>query len=311
MRPTIRLGKILGIDVGLHWSILLTAGILVFTLTQTIFPLVVPDSSSATYLPVAIGTAVAFMASIVAHELGHSVVARNNKVGIAGITLFALGGVAQLEGEPRTPGAAARIALAGPLVSLVIGLGALFGPGLLGWTFSPVVDVAIEWLGLINLMLAIFNMMPALPLDGGRVLQAYLWKRKGDRQVATISAARLGRLLGWGIVALGIWQMTQGGSGFMTVFIGLFVISGAKAEARRARRIIRARQRPQGHAWPFGLFGFPPQRGPQQGVQNPFGPQQPTNPAGPSAPGGFGGSGRGDVVDTTSRPTEDTEDPMA
>ncbi len=240
MRPTIRLGQVSGIDIGLHWSIGLTVMILVSALTGTVLPSFAPDLSGAAYLLAALSTAALFLGSIVAHELGHSIIAQRNGIEVRGITLFALGGVASLESEPDNPGAAARIALAGPAVSVAIGLGALAFAWIAGATTgASLLVAAFAWLGLINLALAVFNMIPALPLDGGRVLQAALWKRNGQRHPATITAASWGRRLGWVIVAFGLWQFFTAGSGLLTALVGWFVIATAKAEEARARWAIR------------------------------------------------------------------------
>ena len=232
MRPTIRLGTISGIAIGLHWSIAAIGFVLVSALTGTVLPGLVPGLSGAAYFMAALATALLFLGSIIAHELGHSIVAQRNDIGVRGITLFALGGVAALEREPDDPGAAARIALAGPAVSVAIGVVALVVSNLMSSLgFGDLTTAAFFWLGLINLALAVFNMIPALPLDGGRVLQAVLWKRTGERHQATISAAKLGRWLGWAIVAVGVWQFTQSGTGLWTALIGWFVVMSAKARA--------------------------------------------------------------------------------
>lgn len=236
MRPSLRLGTIAGIPVGLHWSIGLIGALLTVSLAGTILPVTAPGYAGAAYLVAAVATTGLFLASIVAHELGHSVVAENNGVGVQGITLFALGGVATLENEPRTPGVAARIALAGPAVSLAIGVGSLVAATAAAFLgASPLAVAGLGWLGIVNLFLAGFNLLPALPLDGGRVLQAALWKRQGDRHRATISSATVGRYIGWGLVLLGIWQLGQGGAGLWTAFIGWFVVATARAEEYRAR----------------------------------------------------------------------------
>lgn len=236
MRNSIRLGAVSGIPIGLHWSIALIAGIFTLTLTSTILPAAAPGFVGAIYLGTALAVTAGLLASIIAHELGHSLVAQNNDVGVSGITLFALGGVAKLESEPTNPGAAARIALAGPAVSVAIAVGALAAAFMAGTVGASAIVVAgLTWLGLINLSLAVFNMLPALPLDGGRALQAALWKRSGDRDRATISAASVGRYIGWAIVAFGAWRFMTAGSGLWTMIIGWFILSSAKAESLRAR----------------------------------------------------------------------------
>ena len=242
MRPSIRLGTLFGIPVGLHWSIAVIVGLVTFGLTGTILPQAAPGYASSAYLVIGLAVSVGLLASIVAHELGHALVARRNGVGCRSISLFALGGVAELESEADNPGAAARIAAAGPAVSVAIGAGALVVSGLAGLVgASPLIVTALTTLGIVNLVMAVFNMIPALPLDGGRVLQAALWKRRGDREEATVSAAGVGRFLGWGIVALGLWQLLNGGGGLWTMVIGWFILTSAKAEAMRAEFNIRRR----------------------------------------------------------------------
>lgn len=261
MRDSLRLGKIAGISIGLHWSIALIAALFTVSLAGTILPASAPGASPVAYTVVAAITAVAFFASIVAHELGHSIVARNNGVGIEGITLFALGGVAKLESEPDDAGVAGRIALAGPAVSVVLGIAGLaLGATVTAIGVPQLIAAALTWLGIINFSLALFNMLPALPLDGGRALQAFLWNRNGDKHGATIRAASVGRLIGFGLVAFGTWQfLSGGGAGLWTAVIGWFIASSARSEAVRAR-IQKERERwatqgaPLG-GMPFGPFG--------------------------------------------------------
>lgn len=254
MRDSVRLGKIAGIGVGLHWSIALIAGLFIITLAGTILPATVPGYATAAYLAVAVATTAAFLGSIVAHELGHSVVAENNGVGVAGITLFALGGVAKLESEPKTPGVAARVALAGPAVSVAIGVASIALGAILGAIgLSPIVVAGLSWLGIVNLVMAVFNMLPALPLDGGRALQAFLWSRNGNQHEATISAATVGRYIGAALIAFGLWQFLAGGGGLWTALIGWFIISSAKAEASHARRQM-AQERWNPLAWTQWAF---------------------------------------------------------
>lgn len=295
MQDSIRLGKISGIPIGLHWSIALIAALFSFTLAGTVLP-AAAGGSVAAYWVVALATTVALLASIIAHELGHSIVAKNNGVGVSGITLFALGGVAKLESEPEDAGAAGRIALAGPAVSVVIGAGSLAVGAVAGALGLPALLVAgVTWLGIINLVMAVFNMIPALPLDGGRALQALLWHRNGNRHNATIRAAKLGRYIGWVLVALGLWQFLSGGAGLWTALIGWFIVTSAKAEGFRARMQLE-RDRPGRFTWPFAgasAFGPPPNAFGQQpgpdlrttgGPFAPFGPP-PTSPPQSTNPG--------------------------
>jgi Zn-dependent protease len=236
VRDSIRLGQFAGIPIGLHWSIGAIAAILVISLTGTVLPGFLPGYPSLAYLATAVVVAVLFIASIAAHELGHSVVAVRNGVQVQGITLFALGGVARLGGEAPDPGAAARIAAAGPAVSIAVGVAALGVAEALAVVGAPeLIAGGMAWLGLINLSLAVFNLLPVLPLDGGRIFQALLWKRSGNRDRATITAATVGRLGGWGLVLLGLWQVLNGGFGLWTMLIGGFIIITARAEELRAR----------------------------------------------------------------------------
>ena len=212
MRGSLRVARVSNIDIGLHWSTIVIVALFTFSLAGTILPATAGGYAGSAYVLAALATAGLFLVSIVAHELGHSIVAQRNGIEVRAITLFALGGVAHLDDDPPNAGAAARIALAGPAVSVVIGVGSLVAAGLLATLGSPVLLVAaIGWLGAVNLVLAVFNMLPALPLDGGRVLQAALWKRSGNRHQATISAAGVGRFLGWGLVLFGLWTLLQGG----------------------------------------------------------------------------------------------------
>ncbi len=245
MKSSLTLGRISGIKVGVHWTVGIIAFLVMSTVSRSVLPSFAPGFGTTAYLVASAGIVVAFLASIVAHELGHSIVAQRNGVGVRSITLFALGGVASLEREPDSAGAAARIALAGPAVSLGLGIAAL-GVSMSGVLVADgLLAASVLWIGLINLSLAVFNMIPALPLDGGRVLQAAMWHRTGERLESTVSAARVGRWLGWGIVAFGVWQFATTGGGLMTAFIGWFVVASAKGEGRQARLQLRQRKMQQ------------------------------------------------------------------
>lgn len=231
MTNSIKLGRFLGVPVGFHWSLLVIAGLLT---TNLAFGLL-PDSGTATAVVVAALTAVAFFASVLAHELAHSVVARHHGVEVRGITLWLLGGVARLDGEIPSARAEFRIAVAGPLTSL----GIAAGVGALAVAFAAVdapalLVSAVGWLAVVNAVLAIFNMIPAAPLDGGRVLAAALWAHHGDRDRAMIGAARAGTVFGSLLVVIGIVGMMLGELTIWPALLGWFVISAARAEARVA-----------------------------------------------------------------------------
>jgi len=179
----------------------------------------------------AIVAALLFFASLLLHELGHSWQARREGVEIDGITLWLFGGVSQFKTRFPSAGAEFRIAVAGPLVSLILGvvfvLIALAG-------LPSAVDGVAAWLGYINLALLVFNLIPALPLDGGRVLRAALWRTRGDLAWATRVATDIGRGFGYLFIALGIAMFIFQGSfsGAWLAFIGWFLLQAATAEAR-------------------------------------------------------------------------------
>ena len=208
---SIRLGTYAGIPVRAHWSMALVAVLFGINL-----------AASLGVIPGLIAT-VAFFASILAHEFGHALVARRYGVQTESIDLWALGGVAHLDREPPTPRADGLIAVAGPLVSLGIGVIAL-GIGIA--LQSP----AIGWIGIVNLFLAVFNMLPGAPLDGGRVLRAVRWARTGDKYRAMRDAGNAGRVLGWGLAGLGVVMMLNGQFGVFIMIVGIFIAMNAKAE---------------------------------------------------------------------------------
>lgn len=239
MRDSIALGRIAGIRVGLNISVVIIFGILVLGLGFGNFPATFPGRPSWAYLIAGLAGAALFLMSLLAHELAHALVAQRNGVEVSGITLWLLGGVAQLRGEPRTPGADMRIAVVGPLTSLVLAIAfgalaaltsAVAGYGLVAGTFA--------YLGVVNLILAVFNLIPAAPLDGGRVLRAFLWWRRGDRVRAAITAAQAGRAFGFVLIVLGLLQALLIGrsfDGLWLALIGLFLVNAATAEEQQAR----------------------------------------------------------------------------
>lgn len=202
------------------------------------FPEGVPGRSWVAYLAAGLVTGIVFLASLLAHEVSHAVVAQRNGVRVRRITLWLFGGVAALEGEPRSPGADLRIAGVGPLVSL--GLGAVF----LGlWTLvatlwqGPLLLAALGWLALINIVLAVFNLVPAAPLDGGRLLRAALWRRSGNWQRAATTAARVGQFFGFGLIVLGLIELFLVGlGGLWLALIGWFLVNAARTEQYQAQQ---------------------------------------------------------------------------
>ncbi len=208
---SLRLGRIAGIPVRAHWSMALVA--VLFGTNLTFVLGVVPG----------IIAVVAFFVSILAHELGHAMVARHYGVQTESVDLWALGGVARLDRESPSPRADGLIAVAGPATSLLIGAVAF---GLAVGTGSTV----IGWIGFVNLALAVFNMLPGAPLDGGRVLRAVRWARTGDKYRAMRDAGNVGRVLGWGLAGIGVVMMFNGLPGIFIAVTGLFIALSARAE---------------------------------------------------------------------------------
>jgi Zn-dependent protease len=174
---------------------------------------------------------IAFFASILIHELSHAVVARRFGVSTTSIELWGLGGIARLDHEPRTPKAEGWIAAAGPLASLAIGV-VSFGSALAlsrAGAADGVVKV-LAWLGLVNAALAVFNLLPGAPLDGGRIVRAVRWARHGNRYRAMREAGHAGRIIGWGLGALGLSLMLSGWPGLWIAFTGLFIAVNARGE---------------------------------------------------------------------------------
>jgi Zn-dependent protease len=236
VRDTYSLGRVAGIRIGLHWSVLVLLGLLMWTLATGVFPDTNPGLGDGTYFAMAVVAALSFFASILLHELGHAVQAQREGMTIDGITLWLFGGVARFAGMFTSPGAEFRIAVAGPLVSLALG-GGFVGLSLLPGLPEPV-NAVCAWLGFINLLLLAFNLLPALPLDGGRMLRAGLWRWRGDLQSATRLAAAGGRVISLALIGLGIAMLIFLGafSGLWLAFIGWFLLQASAAEARAIMR---------------------------------------------------------------------------
>jgi Zn-dependent protease/CBS domain-containing protein len=227
------IGRIGGIEVRLNWSLIAVFALIAWSLSDGVFPSQDPGLSHGTYVAMGIVAALLFLVSILLHELGHSLVARREGIEVDSITLWLFGGVSQFKGRYKSPGDEFRVAFTGPLVSIVLGV--LFVLIALGDLPSSVDGVA-AWLGYINLILAVFNLLPASPLDGGRVLHSVLWRVKGDFAWATRVASEVGQGFGYLFIALGLVMFIFQGSfsGAWLAFVGWFLLQGAKAEARYA-----------------------------------------------------------------------------
>ena len=229
MKNSITLGRLAGVSVELNWTVLVIAALVTFTLAGGILPATAPGLESGTYIAGGLIAAVGLLASILVHELGHAIVARRNNVEVERISLWAFGGVAQLKGEAATPKAEFQIAGVGPAISLLVGAILLVPAAFL----TGIVGAVIGWLGAINIVLGVFNLIPGAPLDGGRLLRAWIWHRHGDRARALKTAGKAGRILGTGLFGLGIVQFLLGGTGGLwTAFIGWFVRNAATEEGR-------------------------------------------------------------------------------
>lgn len=236
MHESLRLGRIAGVAVGVNWSLLAIFALIVVSLSAGRLPDAYPGQSTAAYVAAGVVTAALFFFSVLAHEVSHAVVARQQGVEVDGIVLWLFGGVAQLKGDAATPRAAFEIAVVGPAVSIALGLGFLGLGGLLDEAgVQGLVVESARWLGVVNLVLAVFNLLPGAPLDGGRVLRAILWWTSGDKERSWVRAARAGRIVGLGIIGLGLLQFAAFGvSGLWLVLIGWFLASAARVEEAHA-----------------------------------------------------------------------------
>jgi Zn-dependent protease len=244
MHENLHLGTIGRTRVGVNWSVIVIVALIALALATGVFPAALSGLASGVYWAAALVTAVLFLASLLGHELSHAVVARRRGIIVDGIVLWALGGVAKLNGDAPDAGSELRIAIAGPLASVAFaGTFGLLAFGLSALGASALVVTAFWWLAEMNVLLAVFNLLPAYPLDGGRVLRAGLWRHWGDRQRATDSAARVGGFLGTGLMALGIFAFFFIPSfplnGIWLALIGWFV-RGASRQERRAVRVTSA-----------------------------------------------------------------------
>ncbi|WP_370416078.1 site-2 protease family protein [Streptomyces fradiae] len=235
MNGSVRIGHVLGVPLRIHWSVPLLVGLFGYSLGAQTLPAWLPGRSSAVYTLAGLVGALLLVGSLLAHEAAHAVLARRRDIPVQDVTLWALGGVTQM-GKPRTAGAAFVVAAGGPLTSLVIG-GAALGVGigldaLFGWAVPAAVLV---WLAWVNFLLGVFNLLPAAPLDGGRVVQSVIWWRTGDRDRAERAAARSGQVLGFLLIAGG-WVLVLRGApgGLWSMLIGFFVLVVANMERRQA-----------------------------------------------------------------------------
>jgi len=226
-------GHVRGVEVDAHWSVFVTIGLFATMLATATLPQAHPGDTRTAYWLVAVGTAVAFFLSLLAHELAHALVARGYGMEVKRITLWMLGGVTELGSPSPSARADALVALAGPVTSL--GIGAVTAVVAVGVGTSGLVGTALVWLAWVSVVLAVFNLLPGAPLDGGRLLRAVMWWRYQDRERAAVLAARAGRLLGAVLIAIGLVNVFAGyGAGLWLALVGWFILSGASAEQAAA-----------------------------------------------------------------------------
>ena len=231
-KGSIELFKVAGVQIEIDYSWIVVALLVWWSLSAGYFPRTYPDHAFTSYWIVgAIGT-VLFFASVLGHELSHAALGNRLGENVTRITLFIFGGMAHLSSEPKTAGDEFKIAAIGPVSSIVIA--AIF------WTIeqtlvglhAPALWVAVfSYLAFINVALAVFNLLPGFPLDGGRILRAILWHFWGDFRRATAAAADWGNTIAWGLIALGAIEIFGGGlvGGIWMIFIGLFLRGAAHA----------------------------------------------------------------------------------
>jgi Zn-dependent protease len=228
--------------------VLVIFGLLAWGLASTVLPDRDPGRPAVVYWTVAGAASVLFFVSLVAHELAHVVVAKRFGLPVDSVTVWLFGGVSRLGGDPPTPRAELQIAVVGPLTSIAFGAGFALAAAIASALGAPSLMVAATtWLARINVVLGVFNLVPAFPLDGGRVLRAFLWGRQGDPIGATVASARMGEAFAWLLIGVGAFGVAAGsGEGLWFAFLGWFLLSAARAERssvilRRALSGLRVR----------------------------------------------------------------------
>jgi Zn-dependent protease/CBS domain-containing protein len=228
---SVRIGRLAGVPIGIQPLWLVIVALITWSLGAVYYPDEVSGIAPLAAYALGLLSALLLFASILLHELGHAVVARRHGVEIGEIDLWLLGGVARMKGYPKTAGDELRFALAGPAVTLAIAVA--FG---LVWAALPAsgpdaLQAVVAYQLLINAAILVFNLLPAFPLDGGRVARALIWRWTGDLTRATTTAAAIGRGFGFGMIALGVFGAAAGAvSGIWLAVVGFFVIVAAKAE---------------------------------------------------------------------------------
>lgn len=237
MIPTIRLGRLFGISVALDWSVLLILALIAWSLATSVLPAQVPHQPQLAYWSAGALGAILFDACLLAHEMAHALVARSRGVKVGGITLWLFGGVSRLESEPAGAGAEALITIVGPLTSLAVSLLLFLLAGLTaGLGAAALVPALLSWMAFLNVALAVFNLVPAFPLDGGRLLGSIFWAVTGSRRRGVHYAVVVGRVFAALMILGGMLFLFTGDllDGIWIAFIGWFLLSAAQAEEAAA-----------------------------------------------------------------------------
>ncbi len=230
MPGSLRIGKIAGIDIYIHVSWIIILVLLTVSLAIGWFPQLYPGQSTATYWIVSLIAALLLFVSVLLHELAHSLVARRRGLPVKNITLFIFGGVSNIEQEPKDPGIEFQVAVVGPLTSILIGVACFLLQLPLRGTNSPLEEI-LYYLAVTNILLGVFNLIPAFPLDGGRVLRSIIWRISGSMRQATRVASITGQVIAYLFIFGGIWLFFTGYilNGIWLGFIGWFLLNSAQS----------------------------------------------------------------------------------
>jgi Zn-dependent protease len=222
-----KLIKIKGIQISLHFSTLVIIALVGFSAAD-FYRIFVPDASFEVLVLFGLLSGIGILGSIIAHELMHSLTAIRNGLEITEIELFLFGGVSKISSEPKHPNDEIKIAFYGPLTSLSIG-GLALAIAFLPIQMIGVIRILALYMGVVNIMLGLFNLLPGFPMDGGRILRAIVWKKRGDMVSATNIAAKVGQVIGYGFMTLGFIQILFGNfGGLWQILIGNYLKNGAK-----------------------------------------------------------------------------------
>jgi Zn-dependent protease len=249
VRGSIRLGRLLGIPVTINPSWFLALAFVVVVLGWQVYPVLLPFESTALYWVMSVTSGILFFASVVVHELAHSLVARAYGIRVREITLFLFGGVAQLTGEPDRPRGEFLMAIAGPATSVALAV-AFLGLWLVTGARDNAPGVVWQWLVVMNAAVGVFNMLPGYPMDGGRVFRSLLWGITGNHAASTVIAGRTGQVLAGGFIAVGVLSLldvewlpvkSEGFGGVWLIILGVFLEGLSRSSLAQVRMLDRLR----------------------------------------------------------------------